>query len=107
MQERKKEDERRRCLPHDRVSRQERHQQIKFRQAALGLTSSRRDAKKPPHERDALLWKEREEDEKIGGRIARATAVFDALLREEFPEYKPIMDPYELGKIMQGCSREE
>lgn len=95
--ERKEEDERRRCLPRDRVSKQERHQQLKFREAALEMLTNPSDSQQ--RQGADLRWKEREEDEKIGGKIARATAVFDALLREQFPDYKPITDPYQLGKI--------
>nr|CEL68624.1 TPA: hypothetical protein BN1204_043750 [Neospora caninum Liverpool] len=84
---------RRRSLPADKMSRHERHQQIKYRHAAVGLSlpAAAREVK------TLEVWERREDSEDVGGRIARATGVFDALMREEFPHYEPVRDVFKLA----------
>nr|PIM00439.1 putative transmembrane protein [Toxoplasma gondii COUG] len=93
---------RRRSLPADKMSRHERHQQVKYRQAAVGLTlpATTRDVKALEE------WERRENCTDIGGKIARATGVFDALLREDFPQYEPLRDVFKLEEFVEAEYRQ-
>ncbi|PFH31538.1 hypothetical protein BESB_025040 [Besnoitia besnoiti] len=93
---------RRRSLPGDRMSKHERHQQIKFRQAAVGLTLPASARQVETFEE----WERREQSAEIGGKLARATGVFDALLREEFPEYEPLRDMFKLEEFLEAEYRQ-